>query len=93
MTRNPRRAYDGEGTEIPPMTLGNMRAHGIRSIDAYCQAIGCGHASTLNVDGLPDELPVPDVGLRLRCSRCGSRSIQTRPNWAELRAADMGRDA
>jgi hypothetical protein len=93
MNRNPRRAYDGEGAEIPPMTLGNMREHGIRSIDAYCQSTGCGHESTLIVDSLPDDLPVPDVGLRLRCSRCGSRAIHTRPNWAELRAADMGRDA
>src|SRR5688500_18337476 len=27
--RNPRRAYDHDGREIPPMTLGNMREHGI----------------------------------------------------------------
>jgi len=27
---NPRRAYDAEGREIPPMTLGNMREHGVR---------------------------------------------------------------
>ena len=93
MSHNPRRAHDGEGTEVPPMTLGNTRAHGIRSIDAFCQAIGCGHESTLNVDRLPDDLPVPDVGLRLRCSRCGGRSINTRPNWSELKAAVMGSDA
>jgi hypothetical protein len=91
MRRNPRRAYDEHGTEIPPMTLGNMRAHGVRSIDAHCEAIGCGHASTLNVDGLPDELPVPDVSLKLRCSKCGSRSIHTRPNWLEMQAPGMGR--
>jgi hypothetical protein len=70
-----------------------MRAHGIRSIDAYCQAIGCGHAATVAVDGLPDDLPVPDVSLRLRCSKCGRRTVHTRPNWAELQAADMGRHA
>lgn len=93
MARNPRRAYDGQGREIPPMTLGNMRAHEIRSVDAFCEAIGCGHASTLNVDGLPDELAVPDVSLRLRCSNCGSRSIHTRPNWSEMKAAGMGRNA
>ncbi|GEO17062.1 hypothetical protein [Microvirga aerophila] len=80
MTRNPRRAYDEQGREIPPMTLGSMREQGIRSIDAWCRAIGCGHASTLNVGGLPDPLPVPAVSLRLRCSRCGSRAIRTRPN-------------
>jgi len=92
MNRNPRRAYDGQGNEIPPMTLGNMREHGIRTVDAYCEATGCGHMAVLNVDALPDELPVPDVSLRLRCSRCGSRKIHTRPNWAEMKAHGMGRD-
>ncbi len=92
MNRNPKRAYDGQGNEIPPMTLATMRDHGVRSVDAYCQAIGCGHESTLNVDPLPDNLPVPDISLRLRCSKCGSRSIQTRPNWTEMQAAGMGRD-
>ncbi len=93
MSRTPRRAYDGQGNEIPPMTLGNMRSQGIRSINAYCEAARCGHESTLNVDPLPDDLPVPDVSLRLRCSKCGGRSIHTRPNWTEMRAAGMGRDA
>jgi hypothetical protein len=90
--RNPRRAYDAAGNEIAPMTLGTMWEHGVRSIQVYCAAIGCGHSSTLNVDGLPDDLPVPDVSLRLRCSKCGSRSIQTRPNWTEMNAPGMGRD-
>ena len=30
--RNPRRAYTSHGTAIPPMTLGNMRAQGIRDV-------------------------------------------------------------
>jgi hypothetical protein len=89
--RNPRRTYDANGNEIPPMTLAGMRAHGVRSVDAYCAAVGCGHASTLNADSLPDDLPVPDVSLRLRCSKCGSRSIHTRPNWTEMQASGMSR--
>jgi hypothetical protein len=91
MTRNPRRSYDEHGNEIPPMTLADMRDHGVRSIAAYCEAIGCDHESTLKVDSLPDDLPVPDVSLRLRCSQCGSRSIRTRPNWSEMSASGMGR--
>jgi hypothetical protein len=35
--RNPRRAYDEHGREIEPMTLGNMREHGVRSVDAPCE--------------------------------------------------------
>ncbi len=71
------------------MPLSNMREHGVRSVDATCQ--DCKHEATVNVDGLPDELPVPDVALRLRCSACGSKRIVTRPNWREhLRYGDPG---
>src|SRR5215211_3453396 len=34
---NPRRAYDADGREIPPMTLANMREHGVRSVAAHCR--------------------------------------------------------
>ncbi len=63
------------------MTLGNMREHGVRSIAAHCQVVGCGHSGSLNVDNLPDDFPVPDVALRLRCSACGSRNVKTQPDW------------
>ena len=81
LSRNPRRAYDANGLEIPPMTLANMREHGVRSVAAECQEIGCGHEGSINVDHLPDDVPVPDVALRLRCSRCGSRNVKTIPDW------------
>ena len=84
--RNPRRAYDADGNEIEPMSLGGMRAHGVRSVWASCTTIGCGHEACMNVDALPDDLPVPDVALRLRCSKCGRRSVVTRPDWSESRS-------
>jgi hypothetical protein len=34
---NPRRAYDHDGREFSPMTLGNMREHGVGSVLAICQ--------------------------------------------------------
>jgi hypothetical protein len=43
--------YDG-----PPMTLGNMRAHGVRSVELYC---ACGREERALVDGLSDDLEVP----------------------------------
>ena len=78
--RNPHRAYDHDGREIKPMTLATMREHGVRSVAAECQEIGCGHSGAVNVDHLPDGFPVPDVALRLRCSACGSRTVKTIPD-------------
>jgi hypothetical protein len=81
--RNPRRSYDADGNEIRPMDLANMREHGIRSVAAICQVVGCRHSGSVNVDNLPDDFPVPDVSLRLRCSACGSRNVKTVPDWRE----------
>ena len=82
LPHNPRRAYDHDGREIP-MTLGNMREHGVRSVAAHCQDLSCGHSASVNVDHLADDVPVPDVALRLRCSACGSRNVKTQPDWRE----------
>jgi hypothetical protein len=81
--RNPRRAYDHDGREIPPMSLGNMREHGVRSVAAICQVPSCGHSGSVNVDHLPHDFPVPDVSLQLRCSACGSKNVKTIPAWRE----------
>ena len=80
---NPRRAYDADGNEILPMSLRNMREHGVRDVLAICQQASCGHSGSINVDHLPDSFPVPDVSLRLRCSACGSRNVKTQPDWKE----------
>ena len=82
-----RRARDREGKPIQPMTLGNMRSLGVRSLDAICEETLCGHAAQIDVDNVPYEAVVVDVALRLRCSRCGSKSVSTRPNWLEYRAS------
>ena len=79
MKRHQRRAYNSDGTIIPPMDLANMRENGVRSVLATCNT--CQHEATVNVDALPATLPVPDVGLKLKCSACGGKDINTRPAW------------
>jgi hypothetical protein len=63
----------------PPMTLGNMRENGVRSVIATCQA--CGHKADVNVDALPESIVVPEIGRRRRFSACGGKLIETRPAW------------
>jgi hypothetical protein len=64
------------------MGLDNTRSLGVTRIDIY---FGCGHQSTIDVSSLPGDLPVPDVRLRLRCSKCGKRPNETRPDWSTYR--------
>ena len=87
--RNPRRAYDRQGNEMEPMSLGNLRAQGVRSVWAECES--CRHEAVVNVDRFEDAVYVPDVALALRCSKCRSKRITTRPNWTEHKAPGTGR--
>lgn len=65
----------------PPMTLGNMRANGVRSLDVSCST--CHHRAVLPVDDYPDATPVPSFGPRVACSKCGAIGADVRPNWSE----------
>ncbi len=65
-------------SRMPAMTLKNMRYNGATSVTASCE---CGHHGSVNVDGWPDDMEVPNVKWRLRCSKCGARPKQTVPDW------------
>jgi hypothetical protein len=56
----------------PPMTLGNMRSLGVRSIAITCEL--CHHAAVLSVEPWPDDVPVPTFEPRMVCTRCGIRA-------------------
>jgi hypothetical protein len=37
----------------------------------------------INVDDYPGEVEVPSFGRRMKCSKCGGRRVDVRPNWKE----------
>ena len=43
----------------------------------------CHREAVVDVSGVSDSFPVPDVALKLRCAQCGSKSIRVRLNIAE----------
>jgi DNA-directed RNA polymerase subunit RPC12/RpoP len=53
--------------------------------------IGCGRELIVDVSAMDGTVEVPALKNRLRCSKCGSRSMFVRPNWLEMRAPGMGR--
>ena len=61
----------------PPMTLGNMRQNGVRSLDVSCSE--CHHSAVLNVDQYGDDVRVPSFGPRLVCTYCGTIGCDVRP--------------
>jgi hypothetical protein len=63
------------------MTLGNMRANGVRSLDV--SGWQCHHRTIMSADPWPDHVPVPSFGPRMVCTRCGIIGADARPNWQE----------
>jgi hypothetical protein len=72
----------------PPMTLGNMRANGVRSLDVCCRL--CHHRAILSADPWHDDVPVPSFGPRMVCTRCGIIGADARLNWREQLARLTG---
>ena len=81
-----RRARDANGQTIEPMTLGNMRTLGLTCVVVTCVAEGCGDEKAVGVSGWPDTAYVPDVGLRLKCPKCGALELDSRPDWTERKS-------
>ena len=65
------------------MTLGNMRQQGVRGLAVFCLNHACLHRTVINVDEYPAEIEVPSFGRRMKCSKCGGRRVDVRPNWRE----------
>jgi hypothetical protein len=68
-------------SNVRPMTLGNMRANGVRSLLVYCFA--CHHEAVFGVKDYPDDVPVPAFAPRMVCTRRGMIGADARPNWSE----------
>jgi hypothetical protein len=69
------------------MDLANMRSNGVHAVIAEC---ACRHQADVNVDTLPATVAVPEVGRRLRCSKCGGKHVHTRPAWHTARRPGIG---
>jgi hypothetical protein len=78
---------------IEPMTLGNMRANGVRSLDVCCGV--CHHRTILSADPWPDNVPVPTFGLRMVCTNCGiiapaGAAAAREPEWRAMAVSPNG---
>ena len=62
-----------------PMTLGNMRANGVRSLAITCGALWCHHCGVLDVSAYSNDVTVPSFGSRMVCTACGAIGADARP--------------
>jgi integrase len=66
---------------IEPMTLGNMRENGVKSLAVSCHI--CHHEAIVSVAPWPDHVPVATFARRMVCTSCGIIGADARPNWRE----------
>jgi hypothetical protein len=72
-------------TPAIPMTLGNMRLQGVRSLSVSCWR--CHHDGVLSADPWPDSVYVPSFEPRMVCTRCGLVGADARPNGPNGRSS------
>jgi hypothetical protein len=65
----------------PPMTLGSMRQLGVHRLLVSC--VRCRHEALVDVSNDSADMTVPSFIPRMKCSQCGGKRVDVRPNWEE----------
>jgi hypothetical protein len=69
------------GMREQKITLGEMRASGVRGLLIYCADHRCGHSIAIDADRWPDDVRLSDLEARFACKACGKRGADVRPNF------------
>jgi hypothetical protein len=66
------------------ITLGEMRAMGIRGVLVYCSDYKYSHNIEINADRWPDHVRLSDLEPLFTCQACGIKGAEVRAdfNWA-----------
>jgi hypothetical protein len=74
-------------TRPQKITLGEMRAMGVRGLLVYCSDYHCSHWTTISGERWPDDVRLSDIELRFTCQACGTKGADLRPNFRWEREA------
>jgi hypothetical protein len=69
------------------ITLGEMRASGVRGLLIYCSDYKCSHSTAISGDRWPDHVRLSDLEPLFTCQACGEKGADVRPdfNWDKKR--------
>jgi hypothetical protein len=71
------------------ITLGEMRANGVRGLLIYCSDYRCSHHLKISADLWPDGVRLSDLQRRFVCRRCECRGADIRPHFAPARMSTV----
>jgi hypothetical protein len=68
------------------ITLGEMRASGVRGLLIYCSDYKCSHSTAISGDRWPDNIRLSDLEPLFTCQSCGTKGADVRPdfNWTQF---------
>jgi hypothetical protein len=74
------------------VTIASIRAHGVETLLVYCNGKRdgdwpCNHQGKLAIDCFDDGVPLRDIERRCRCTACGWRRADLRPDYSVQQAA------
>jgi len=77
---------------MSPVTIASVRAHGVRQLLVYCHGKRegdwpCHHSGKLPVDRFLAEDVLSDIERRCRCTVCGWRRADLRPDYSRQKQA------
>ena len=79
-------------TRPQKITLGEMRAAGVRGLLICCSDYKCSHWVAISGDRWPDDARLSDIEPKFTCQACGLRGADVRPNFhweADARGAKL----
>ena len=80
---------------MKPVTLAPVRAHGVRQLLVYCNGKResdwpCHHSGELPIEQFSAEETLSEIQRRCRCTICGWRRADLRPDYSRQQAALYG---
>ena len=67
--------------KIEKITLGDMRASGVRGLLVYCSDYRCSHQVAISGDRWGDDVRLSDIEPRFVCSASGKHGTDVRPDF------------
>jgi hypothetical protein len=75
-----------ELTRQQKITLGEMRASGVRGVLVCCADYKCSHSTAISGDRWPDDVRLSDTEPSFTCRACGQKGADVRPDWDAVEA-------
>ena len=80
---------------MEPVTVASVRNHGVRQLLVYCRGKRegdwpCHHHGTLPIEQFSADECLRDIERRCRCTACGWRCADLRPDYSKQQAALFG---